>query len=180
MQEISKLLSMRRRFLFLSAFLFCHQALCQDIVLGLPDLSLTPGAIFPHVTAEDVCKPGYARSVRHVSEGAKAAVFASYGLAGNYDGYCSGPQGCEIDHLISLELGGSNDIANLWPQPYDGEWNAHDKDRLEHYLHKLVCSGQVSLEEARDEISRDWISAYRKYLGEGSARRIEGTFTERP
>jgi hypothetical protein len=32
--------------------------------------------------------------------------------------------GRRIDHLISLELGGANTVDNLWPQPYDGEWNA--------------------------------------------------------
>lgn len=49
---------------------------------------------------------------------------------------CGGPHGCEVDHLISLELGGANAIENLWPQPFDGKWNAHVKDRLELRLHK--------------------------------------------
>ena len=40
---------------------------------------------------------------------------------------------------MSLELGGANTSDNLWPQPYDGEWNAHDKDRLENKLHHIVC-----------------------------------------
>jgi hypothetical protein len=26
---------------------------------------------------------------------------------------------CEVDHLIPLELGGSNDVKTLWPQPQD-------------------------------------------------------------
>jgi hypothetical protein len=39
----------------------------------------------------------------------KDAVYQSYALAGNHTGYCDTQQGCEIDHLISLELGGSND-----------------------------------------------------------------------
>jgi hypothetical protein len=42
----------------------------------------------------------------------------------------------EIDHLISLELGGSNDAKNLWPQP-SPDYKA--KDELENYLHKRVC-----------------------------------------
>jgi hypothetical protein len=29
----------------------------------------------------------------------------------------------------------------LWPQPYGGEWSAHDKDRLECKLHHMVCKG---------------------------------------
>ena len=31
----------------------------------------------------------------------------------------------EEDHLIPLSLGGApDDPANLWPQPFDGKWNA--------------------------------------------------------
>jgi hypothetical protein len=41
-----------------------------------------------------------------------------------------------VDHLIPLELGGSNDIANLWPQSYVTVWNAHMKDRLENRLNR--------------------------------------------
>ena len=60
-------------------------------------------------------------------DSAKNLVYQKYGTA-VCQGVCSGPQGCEIDHLISLELGGANTEDNLWPQPYDGDWNAHDKD----------------------------------------------------
>jgi hypothetical protein len=52
---------------------------------------------------------------------------------------------CEIDHLIPLELGGSNAPENLWPQRYDGERNAARKDRLERRLHAMVCRGEISL-----------------------------------
>src|SRR5689334_3175335 len=55
----------------------------------------------------------------------------------------------EIDHLISLELGGSNDIENLSPESYSTElWNAHVKGKLEDRLHELVCSGRMRLEDA--------------------------------
>jgi hypothetical protein len=77
------------------------------------------------VEAGTVCIPGYAKSVRHVSGRTKAAVCAEYGIAAHQPGEY------EIDHLISLELGGSNDIKNLWPESYRTEpWNAHVKDRL--------------------------------------------------
>ena len=49
----------------------------------------------------------------------------------------------EVDHLISLELGGSNAIRNLWPEPYAGRWGARTKDVLENRLHDLVCEGQT-------------------------------------
>jgi hypothetical protein len=64
-----------------------------------------------------------------------------------------------------LELGGTNDIKNLWPEPYAGiEWHAKLKDALENRLHKLICDGTVTPQEAQEAISHDWISAYKKYI----------------
>jgi len=69
--------------------------------------------------------------------------------------------------LISLELGGSNDARNLWPEPYQGEaLNAHVKDRLENNMHADVGAGEVSLNDTQTEISTNWIEAYRKHIGE--------------
>jgi hypothetical protein len=66
--------------------------------------ALTPGDVFPNVSVDAICTPGYAGSVRHVTAIVRQQVFTAYGLTGNHTGYCDGPQGCELDHLISLEL----------------------------------------------------------------------------
>ena len=117
---------------------------------GLPDSSCTPGDAFPNVTTTQVCTPGYAQSVRNVPQSVKNQVFAEYGVT-------SHPVGAyEVDHLISLELGGSNDITNLWPEPYTGPYNAHTKDKVENYLHAQVCSGKIPLKEAQVEIAENW------------------------
>ena len=123
-----------------------------------PDAKLTPGAAFP-VTAADVCTPGYARSVRNVPAEVKQQAYAEYGIA-------SHPAGAfEVDHLISLELGGSNSIKNLWPESYHTEpWNARVKDALENRLHQEVCAGKTSLAEAQHEIATDWIAAYKSHF----------------
>lgn len=93
-------------------------------------------------------------------------MYQSYGLAGNHTGYCDTQQGCEVDHLISLELGGSNDQTNLWPQPYQGTpLNAHVKDQLENFLHAQTCAGNIALDQAQQEIATDWIASYKKRLG---------------
>ena len=76
---------------------------------ALPDRMGTPGNAFA-VTREQVCAPGSAKSVRHVSGKVKARVYRVYGIA-DHDGYT-------IDHLIALELGGSNRVPNLWPQRF--------------------------------------------------------------
>jgi hypothetical protein len=137
------------------------------LAADLPTPTLTPGVARSDVTAADLCPVAHTANVRNVTAADKAAVYRSYGLAGNHTGYCAVDQGCEVDHLISLEIGGANDRANLWPQPYSGTvWNAHVKDKLENKLHALVCAGTVTLEDAQHEIATNWIAAYRKYLGD--------------
>jgi hypothetical protein len=65
-----------------------------------------------------------------------------------------------------LELGGSNDITNLWPQSFITKpWNAHVKDTLENKLHELICSKKVPMKTAQQEIATNWIDAYHKYVG---------------
>jgi len=79
----------------------------------------------------------------------------------------SGNVACyEEDHLISLEIGGHpTDPRNLWPEPWSGPLNAHDKDRLENELHRQVCAGTITLEAAQQAIASDWVAAYRQYVG---------------
>lgn len=125
--------------------------------LAYPDPKLTPGAVLAGIQKEDVCRPGYAKSVRNVPEYVKKHVYETYNITPEPGGY-------EVDHLVSLELGGSNDEHNLWPQPYHGALNAHMKDALENKLHSLVCTGQLTLDEAQKEISTDWVEAYKKYV----------------
>ena len=121
-----------------------------------PDPNLTPGVFLADATLDKICQKGYTSTVRYVTEAQKNEVFREYGLqrSGEY----------EVDHLISLELGGSNDTRNLWPQSYSGIWNARLKDGLENRLHTLVCMGKVTLREAQYDISTNWIQAYCKYM----------------
>jgi hypothetical protein len=136
---------------------------------SLPDHTLTPGGVIEGATVAEICAPGYSQNVRHVTAETKREIYAEYGLAGNHTGYCDVDQGCEIDHLISLELGGSNDVTNLWPEPFSGiTWNAHVKDRLENRLHEMVCKGEMPLAEAQKAISTDWIAAYHRYVESAS------------
>ncbi len=123
----------------------------------LPDARLTPGAI-RSVTRADVCTPGAATQARRVSATTRQAAFKRYGIAPSSSLY-------ELDHLIPLELGGSNTLANLWPQAYAGSPNAHDKDRAENKLHALVCKGTITLAEAQQAIASDWVAALKKYGG---------------
>jgi hypothetical protein len=135
---------------------------------SLPNASLTPGKVRVDLSPQEICATRWGRDARHVSAATKRATFAEYGLTGNTDPFCR-PKGCEIDHLISRELGGADDIKNLWPQSYAGPWNAHMKDRVENRLHKEVCLRHMSLEAAQQGIARDWVTLYRRYFGGSSS-----------
>jgi hypothetical protein len=115
----------------------------------LNDLSATPGivrssdkSVVCHESTKALRKPGI------------QAVYTLYG-AKKSPGVC-----CEIDHLISLELGGDNGLKNEWPQPYEPRPGAHEKDEVENWLHSQVCNGSMDLGEAQRRISSDWYEVY--------------------
>ena len=122
-----------------------------------PDSTKTPGAVLS-VTTKDICVPGYAKRARHVPRSRWLAAYRLYNIVPDGKRY-------EVDHLISLELGGSNELTNLWPQSYITKpHNAHTKDKLENRLHALVCDGAIDLKTAQRAIATDWIAAYDKYV----------------
>jgi hypothetical protein len=124
----------------------------------LPDSAKTPGAAL-EVTAGDICVPGYTKKVRNVPIAVKRQVYATYGIRRHQPGEY------EVDHLISLELGGSNSIRNLWPESFrTSPWNARVKDALENELHRRVCAGTLDLAAAQQIIARNWVTGYRMYV----------------
>lgn len=123
----------------------------------MPNPALTPGVVLTTSTLK-VCTPGYSSSVRDVPTSVSDAVYARYHVVHT-------PYAHEVDHLVSLELGGSNAISNLWPEPYAGGWGARTKDVLENRLHGLVCSGALSLPHAQHLEATNWVTAYRRFVG---------------
>ena len=133
---------------------------------ALPDPACTPGARFSKVTKAQVCVPGYSKRVRNVPQSVKNAVYRAYGISKHFNG-----QNGEVDHLVSLELGGANTddshpTANLFPEAATPTPGSHQKDRLENLLHKRVCDGAMTLRAAQRAIATDWLAEYHK-LGLG-------------
>ena len=132
----------------------------------LPDPSLTPGAINPSVTQENiqatVCVRGYTKTIRppaHYTNKLKKRQISQYGYTDR------NPKHYEEDHLIALSIGGApHDPLNLWPEPRKSEWDAKKKDRLEFVLYKMVCANEISLAEAQHEMATDWIEAWKRYV----------------
>lgn len=127
----------------------------------LPDRSCSPGAVYSKLTKSVICSASFRTGdYRNVPAAEKHAVEAEYGLEPR-------PYGStlEIDHIVSLELGGSNDIANLFPERADVAPGYHVKDKLENRTHELVCAGRLSLRSAQHRIASDWEALYRRVFG---------------
>jgi len=138
----------------------------------LPNLKLTPCVYRKNLNETQICQTKWGLDKRYVTLSMKKQVFAEYGIP--YSRHSE----FEVDHLISRELGGADDVRNLWPESYITQpWNAHRKDRLENYLHKLVCTNQITLQEARREILHDWTVSYKKYFGQPNASPAKKTKT---
>ena len=61
-----------------------------------------------------------------------------------------------MDHFIPLEIGGSNDIKNLWLEPATPTPGFHQKDQFENFEHGQVCNGTISAAEAQRRMVSDW------------------------
>ncbi len=117
----------------------------------MPDPKLTPGVVMT-TDLQIVCHTSTAGR-RNVTTATRNQVFAAYKITGSRTNY-------ELDHLIPLELGGSNDAGNLWPEPAP---SFHVKDILENRLHALVCAGRLDLATAQHAIATDWQAAALAY-----------------
>jgi hypothetical protein len=126
-----------------------HSGSSASVVL--PDPVLAPGAINPAVTQANIrktiCVHGWTKTVRppeSYTTALKVQQMRQYHLPGSTSDY-------QEDHLISLEMGGSpTDPRNLWPEPYP---RAAVVDKIENELNAKICSGKLTLAQARHEES---------------------------
>jgi hypothetical protein len=102
-------------------------------------------------------------TIRNVPIKLKKLVYAKAGVVYGDRTWCH--RGYEVDHIISLWNGGSNDISNLQLQAYctyeelakdangnpfyTGLYDAHNKDGIETTLHYDVCYGRTTPKEAQ-------------------------------
>ncbi len=126
-----------------------------------PDRACSPGAYYSGLTKAVLCSSSFRTStIRNVPESEKFAVEAEYGLAPGHYG-----SSLEIDHIVSLELGGSNEIANLYPEKLDAGPGYRVKDKLENKAHALVCAGAITLHAAQVAIATNWQAFYKRVFG---------------
>jgi Protein of unknown function (DUF3761) len=126
-----------------------------------PDRACSPGAYYSGLTTAVLCSSSFRTGdVRDVPDSEKHAVEVEYGMAPRAYG-----RTLEIDHIVSLELGGSNDIANLYPEKASPGPGYHVKDKLENKLHAMVCAGTVTLRAAQVGIATHWQALYVSVFG---------------
>jgi hypothetical protein len=129
----------------------------------IPDPACTPGAINRTLTTKVLRNPDFRTScVRDNTTTAaeKASTYKLYSIPhpANNKGAM---QTCELDHLISLELGGADTLDNIWPQCGPGgvaliHRYFKEKDIVENYLAKRVRDGVMDLADAQKGIATDW------------------------
>jgi len=122
---------------------------------ALPDPSCSPGAVFPDASDRRFCTSGYTQTVRNVSAKVHKEVFEEYGIS-----YPQPFGAYEVDHIIPLAIGGSNDIANLYPEAASPTPGFHEKDIVEVYLQEEVCAGRIALGIAQERIASNWLAIY--------------------
>ncbi|HEX3542635.1 MAG TPA: hypothetical protein VHT75_19560 [Acidimicrobiales bacterium] len=154
----------------------------------LPDAAYTPGATNPAVTqatiAETICLPGWTATVRppvsytervKVLEDGGGGTVTYQGVAYSVHGFRLGDTTVshfELDHLISLELGGSPaDPRNLWLQPYEAPkgpapagTGSQTKDKVENAARAAVCAGRLPLADAQQKMATNW-ATFGRQLG---------------
>jgi hypothetical protein len=125
--------------IFLLAGVLAAPALAFDV---RPNPNLTGGSVrLDGHDAHSAC--GQSNAHRGpMTHARRDEILTRYGLPpGDHPDY-------EIDHLIPLCLGGSDDTSNLWAEPrrsIDPKWNAEAKDRLERLVCDMVCNGQLDI-----------------------------------
>lgn len=134
----------------------------------LPVMSCTPGSVRSDIAQDaidtTICSSHWStRSIRapqSETDPLKTIAMSTYGVP------ASARATTELDHDVPLELGGSNDVTNLWPERSDlpGQGFRNSKDSVESRLHAAVCGripgmAAVPLRDAQVAIARNWTTA---------------------
>jgi hypothetical protein len=134
-------------FLAVAVLAIATTALAQQSLL--PNPKLTPGRA---ATSE--------KDRGGVTVAMEQKVFARYRLPWSWRAQF------KIDHLIPLELGGADTIDNLWPQSLRARpYGPNRKELLAEVFLQKIRTGKMTLAQAQEEISRDWIDAFVDHVG---------------
>ncbi len=136
---------------------------------GLPNVKLTPGLTNPAVTQANIrtniCVVGWTATVRPPVSYTNQLKYNQLHSGYNLDGDLN-MKDYEEDHIVPLEVGGNpSSPLNLFPEPHNIKFSSYVKDQLENQIHRLVCSGRLSLKAGQDVFLTNWEKGYQKYIG---------------
>jgi hypothetical protein len=135
----------------------------DGVAYPVPDPDCTPGAINPTLKLSILKRPTFRTACERnkaTSADAKNGTYDWYGIPhpGNNTGLT---QTCELDHLISIEIGGADTLDNIWPQcgparvKLDNRF-FKEKDLVENYLAAQVRAGTMKLADVQTGIAKNW------------------------
>jgi hypothetical protein len=129
----------------------------------LPVQACTPGSVRADITQDNIgttiCNRNWStdsiRAPKTETDRLKTTAMRAYDVPASARGTT------ELDHDVSLWLGGSNDVTNLWPELSDqpGRGFHNSKDDVETRLHTAVCGHQVLLRDAQVALAANWVTA---------------------
>ena len=123
----------------------------------LPNNMYTPGKA-DKVDVKQLCAETFETSVKPMADWQKNTTLERYGVRPeSFSG--------DLEHLVPVSLGGTNDPENLYPFHAQGEYTLEAKQRLAAKIHELVCDGKMSLKQAQDIFKKDWTKGYKQYVG---------------
>jgi hypothetical protein len=139
---------------------------CTPVIkngLPMPDPSCSPGAVNPTLTVAVLTAKGFTTDCvrdRATSANKKEITYKWYKVPKPAHNTGQG-QVCELDHIISLELGGADTLENIWPQcgPSRAVLNSRffkQKDMVENFLADEVATMRIDLADAQRGIAQDW------------------------
>lgn len=112
--------------------------------IAYADTPPVKGAVV-QVPLRAMCVSGYSATVRppvSYTNSLKAKLGKKQGV---------NPRDYELDHLVPISIGGDpRSPENLWMQPWP---DARKKDVRESELHRLVCTGRISVSKAQAEMA---------------------------
>lgn len=125
-------------------------------VSGVTYCALNP-AVTDTTIDQTICVAGWTSTIRppeSYTGTLKRQQLAQEGLPGGLSAY-------EEDHRMPLDLGGApSDPLNLSPE---SPASPNPKDGDESLLKTEVCNGQLTLEQAREQIVAKWLAPYPGY-----------------
>lgn len=117
--------------------------------VAYPNPTLTPG-LLAATDGTTVCQ----LTVRAPDSTAQAAVLAEYGIPAR------DAKRYEIVGRYPRELGGSDLLANLWPQPRESAPSYRERQWVVAWFRREVCAGRYPLADAQQAMFGDWLQAY--------------------